>query len=94
MKEIEQMRKDFPKKYKSNYGITDEMIEQYKAEKKIRLKKKKKKKKEGLVYIVVIIMIMIMIMIIVQATEKLLMDYMYVGKKIANYVLIAETTIF
>ena len=26
MKEIEQMRKDFPKKYKSNYGITDEMI--------------------------------------------------------------------
>lgn len=41
MKEIEQMRKDFPKKYKSNYGITDEMIEQYKTEKKIRLKKKK-----------------------------------------------------
>ena len=41
MKEIEQMRKDFPKKYKSNYGITDEMIEQYKEEKKIKLKEKK-----------------------------------------------------
>ena len=41
MKVIEKMRKDFPKKYTSNYGITDEMIEQYKEEKKILLKKKK-----------------------------------------------------
>ena len=41
MKEIEKMRKDFPKKYTSNYGITDEMIEKYKEEKKILLKKKK-----------------------------------------------------
>ena len=41
MKDIEQMMKDFPQKYKSNHGITDEMIKQYKEEKKIRLKKKK-----------------------------------------------------
>ena len=47
MKEIEQMRKDFPKKYKSNYGITDEMIEQYKEEKKIKLKKKRRRRKKG-----------------------------------------------
>ena len=40
MKDIEEMRKDFPNKYKSNYGITDEMINQFKEEKKIRLKKK------------------------------------------------------
>ena len=46
MKEIEQMRKDFPKKYKSNYGITDEMIEQYKEEKKIKLKKKKRRRRK------------------------------------------------
>ena len=44
MKTIEKMRKDFPNKYKSNYGITDEMIKQYKEEKKIKLEKERKEK--------------------------------------------------
>ena len=82
MKDIEQMMKDFPQKYKSNHGITDEMIKQYKEEKKIRLKKKK--------IVMLPILIMIMMIIIIQAIEKQHMDYIFVEGKIVKHVLDAE----